>query len=229
LPRFVLAMDAGDHDELEVPVDLLSSKERLVAQVISELPILDKDSIPLDDSCPICLSSFDSLIAEDRDDNVGVTKLNGCGHIFCMKDLTEWIRSFHGSCPTCRNSFLDIRPPSDSDDESSDGGEWIPDEHEEDEDEDAFLDTDDFSETGEFDAEQMELDLEDIWDMEDNEMDWGLTDGDSESFSEGMSSTNLEEGTDEHTLQMDVSVSIHEDEEPEGDGFSDPITTNEPK
>jgi hypothetical protein len=33
----------------------------------------------------------------------------------------------HGTCPSCRHMYLDIRPPTDSDDES-DGGEYIPDE-----------------------------------------------------------------------------------------------------
>lgn len=113
----------------------------------------------------------------------------------------------HGSCPTCRHTFLDIRPPSDSDDESSDGGEWIPDEHEEEEDDDAFLDTDGFTEAGEFDVEQMELDLEDIWDLEDNDMDWGLTDGESEPFSEGdMSSNSPEEEADDHGRRAHPSL-----------------------
>ena len=65
----------------------------------------------------------------------------------------------HGSCPTCRNTFLYIR--SESDDESSDGGEYIPnpDEfEEEDEDPDASAD--------EFQAEYMELDIDEIWQEE---------------------------------------------------------------
>jgi hypothetical protein len=113
----------------------------------------------------------------------------------------------HGSCPTCRNSFLDIRPPSESDDDSSDGGEYIPNEHEEefDEDEDdIYIDTDGFSDPADFAAEPMELELSG-WardgegsdaDVEDEDMEdgteWGLTDEDSSSMSEDGSDAALD-------------------------------------
>ncbi|KDQ64265.1 hypothetical protein JAAARDRAFT_52239 [Jaapia argillacea MUCL 33604] len=138
----------------------LSPKDR-IRLAISTLPNLSTDSIPIDDSCPICLVSFRCLVdcgtstaptsilrpeiaesekletfgdvanewaaeEEDLENARGVTRLDGCGHVFCRKDLIVWISSFHGTCPTCRHTFLDIRPPSDSDDESSDGGEYIP-------------------------------------------------------------------------------------------------------
>lgn len=38
--------------------------------------------------------------------------------------LSEWIHTSRGSCPTCRDLFLVIPEPAD--DESSDGGEYIP-------------------------------------------------------------------------------------------------------
>ena len=116
----------------------------------------------------------------------------------------------HGSCPTCRHIFLNIPSPSESDDESSDGGEYIPNADDfEDDDEDAFLDMDGFSDTDadEFPVEPMDLDSE-VWgdedstvldlgdedpgdlgdaEMDDREQDdsseWGLTDGESESMS----------------------------------------------
>ena len=118
------------------------------------------------------------------------------------------ISNKHGSCPTCRYIFLNIRPPSESDDESSDGGEYIPNADDfEDDDEDAFLDVDGFSEADvdEFPVEPMDLDVE-VWgdvldfgdedpgELGDAEMDdidqddsseWGLTDGESMSSSEG--------------------------------------------
>ncbi|KAF8487567.1 hypothetical protein JB92DRAFT_3101294 [Gautieria morchelliformis] len=53
----------------------------------------------------------------------GVTKLP-CGHLFCMADISEWIHTPRGTCPTCRDLFLVI--PELPDDESSDGGEYIP-------------------------------------------------------------------------------------------------------
>jgi hypothetical protein len=76
--------------------------------------------------------------------------------------------SQHGSCPTCRNTFLYIRP-SESDDESSDGGEYIPNPDEfEEEDEDPFVDTD--ASADEFQTEYMELDVDEIWEEEENRL-----------------------------------------------------------
>lgn len=104
----------------------------------------------------------------------------------------------HGSCPTCRHVFLNIHTPSESDDESSDGGEYIP-SADDSEGEDAFLDMDGSSlaDPDEFLVEPMEawgdedgiLDLdEESGDLEDAEMydgssEWGLTDGESEPMS----------------------------------------------
>lgn len=56
----------------------------------------------------------------------------------------------HGTCPTCRHPFLDIQPPSDSDDESSDGGEYLPDQ----------LDIDAFTDADDFDPEEYERELQ---------------------------------------------------------------------
>lgn len=84
------SLTRGDHADL-----FLTAQERMTV-AISELPTLKKDEIPLDDSCPICLNSFESIY-EGRTHNEGdligltveplelrgVTKLEGCGHIFC--------------------------------------------------------------------------------------------------------------------------------------------------
>lgn len=81
---------------------------------ISRLPDLDeKDIDNIDDSCPICLLSFKSLLdgtAEEvlGESSMGLTKVEACGHIFCMNEcvtvvyaptlsesipsLAEWIR-----------------------------------------------------------------------------------------------------------------------------------------
>ncbi|KAI0637999.1 hypothetical protein C8Q77DRAFT_1088849 [Trametes polyzona] len=139
--------------------------------------------------------------APNPDESVGVTKLVSCGHIFCRACLVEWIRGRHGSCPSCRNVFSSIRPPSDSDNESSDG-DYVPGDDEEDDEDDGFFDSDGFMETESvFDDMDMEEDVEvdadvdideegdaDLWDVEagDASMEnWGLSDGDgSESVSE---------------------------------------------
>ncbi|KAF9462598.1 hypothetical protein BDZ94DRAFT_1260799 [Collybia nuda] len=164
--------------------------ERIKA-IIESLPILSQPSElnDSDDTCPICLMSFTSLM-QDSNPDAGVTKLTACNHVFCRRDLIQWIESRHGSCPTCRHSFLDIRPPSESDDESSDGGEYIPNEQEDefDDDDDVFIDTDGFSDAADY---PMELEYN-AWedgghgsgtDVEDEDMEngtgWELTDEDS--------------------------------------------------
>ncbi|KAI0701168.1 hypothetical protein BC835DRAFT_266150 [Cytidiella melzeri] len=114
--------------------------EESVARTIEQLPKLAAKDVPLDDSCPICLNPFSAIldgsvqnegsaqalnVSPKLGELSGVTKLEGCGHVFCKVDLVEWIRGGHGTCPACRHTFLDIRPMFDSDDESSDG-DYIP-------------------------------------------------------------------------------------------------------
>lgn len=99
--------------------------------------------------------------------------------------------------------FLDIKPPSDSDDESSDGGEYLPDEDEDDE--DLFLlETDGFTDEGELDVDEMDLGMEleeeeDMWADGDDEMEeWGSNgDLESESLSEGDISLDEEQDQDQ--------------------------------
>lgn len=83
----------------EDPFFPMTTLER-IAQVIHRLPALTKEEVPGEDSCPICLMSFAS-IAEGSVQNEGtlemcghdvqlsgVTKLEGCGHVFCR---VEWV------------------------------------------------------------------------------------------------------------------------------------------
>ncbi|KAI0368083.1 hypothetical protein BV20DRAFT_485864 [Pilatotrama ljubarskyi] len=189
----------------------LTVQER-IQLAITKLPTLSNAEIPLQESCPICLNSFDVIVegkaideagaeAPEPGELAGVTKLVACGHIFCRACLVEWIRGRHGSCPSCRNVFSSIRPPSDSDVESSDG-DYVPGDDEEDDEEDGFFDSDGFMDTESvFDDMDIEEDVDvdadvdinedvdgDLW--EDNAADagvdnWGLSDGDgSESMSE---------------------------------------------
>lgn len=76
---------------------LFPSVSDRVKQFIRDLPILPKDQIPVEDSCPICLVPFTEILkgledavepgAEDEDgDERGVTKLEECGHIFCRRE-----------------------------------------------------------------------------------------------------------------------------------------------
>lgn len=64
---------------------------------ISRLPDLDeKDIDNLDDSCPICLLSFRSLLDDTAEEvlgesSMGLTKVEACGHIFCMNECVTFI------------------------------------------------------------------------------------------------------------------------------------------
>ncbi|KAJ6484973.1 hypothetical protein C8R47DRAFT_540480 [Mycena vitilis] len=189
-----------------------SSVEDRIATFIHSLPVLTKEDLDLEDSCPICLNSFETILQES---DSGVTKLN-C-HIFCRRDLVEWIRNLHGSCPTCRFEFLDIHPPG-SDDESSDGGEYIPNEDDEDE-EDAFIDTSDGFTDRDYD---MDLDLEDdMWERSDNEE--MHVSAESEPSSEGDSSMDNQD-------EVEVNVSILEANVQDSlDDSSDEAQAEEPK
>ncbi|KAI9001385.1 hypothetical protein BD414DRAFT_533131 [Trametes punicea] len=200
-------------DELSGPDLPLPVQER-IQLAISQLPLLAKEDIPLQDSCPICLNSFDAIVEgksttdevgreppESADELAGVTKLVACGHVFCRACLVEWIKGRHGSCPSCRHVFSSIQPPSDSDNESSDG-DYVPGDDEEDDEDDGFFDSDGFMETESvFDDMAIEEDIEvntdidmdedvdvELWedDAADASMEnWGLSDGDgSESVSE---------------------------------------------
>ncbi|EAU84747.1 hypothetical protein CC1G_00266 [Coprinopsis cinerea okayama7 len=159
-----------------VPVEV----QEQIKSAVRNLPKLGKHDVEEDEICAICLTPFSAILAEaDAANGVeappsqpvpgsyiedeegecleGITKVDVCGHRFCRRDLSEWIKGFHGSCPTCRQPFLDIRFPSETDDESSDGGEYVPTEDFEDED-DTFEFTDGFSEV---DTPDVDIVLED--------------------------------------------------------------------
>ncbi|KAF8913855.1 hypothetical protein CPB84DRAFT_1757734 [Gymnopilus junonius] len=211
-------MDPTAAAAYELVQDALLTPHSRINLVLSSLPTLHKNDVDLEEQCPICLMPFASIFAEQDEQAQqilplsGLTRL-GCGHVFCRRDLTEWVRSLHGNCPTCRYTFLNIRAQSDSDDESSDGGEYIPNPEElDDDDEDAFLDSIDSFTEADTDAEDfpvhgMDLDVDGMWAAEetsstanrdaemrdediseaeveeDGSSEWGLTDGESESMS----------------------------------------------
>ena len=78
--------------------EFLTLGER-VEHAIAALPTLSREEIPLDDACPICLQSFEAIFGghaqeehatndgppngTDPEEHRGVTKLAGCGHVFC--------------------------------------------------------------------------------------------------------------------------------------------------
>ncbi|KAF7432823.1 hypothetical protein PC9H_004766 [Pleurotus ostreatus] len=200
----------------ELFVGPTSSPHERAAAFIAALPRLHIYDLRrnLDDSCPVCLVPLTMVLAEDDSDigDAGVTKLEGCGHMFCRRDLSVWIRGLHGNCPTCRHVFLDVNPADYSDDESSDD-EFIPD------DDNYHDDTDGLSDFG-MDAE-MDMEMDELWadgddeyyededesggeyedPVERMETDWGLSEGDTSS--EGDSGYPLDELVDD-----DIAVSV---------------------
>ncbi|KAJ7744489.1 hypothetical protein DFH07DRAFT_834492 [Mycena maculata] len=196
-----------------------SSVEDCIATFIHSLPFLSKDVLDAEDSCPICLTSFEALLETDAvegNEECGVTKLD-CGHIFCRKDLLEWIRNLHGSCPTCRSEFLDIHPTQSDDEYSSDGGEYMPGSDDETEEEDGFLDTSEFTDP-DFD---MEIDSDDIWER---------SDGDEMQISpEFEPSTEGDEQDGGFAVEVYVSVTDGDDDQEFFDDSSDEIQAEEPK
>ncbi|KAF7313761.1 RING-type domain-containing protein [Mycena chlorophos] len=101
----------------------LSHEQR--TKLIEDLPRLTESQIHdagHDESlCAICFTPFGALLAEEETalamdspaypiDELGVTKLGAswqCGHFFCRKDISKWIRSGHASCPMCRRSLAE--------------------------------------------------------------------------------------------------------------------------
>ena len=77
----------------EPQVEILTT-QNMIQQAISALPTLTTTDIPLDDSCAICLTAFDAVLAEEAEmkvstqnkEDYGVTKLVDCGHMFCRKE-----------------------------------------------------------------------------------------------------------------------------------------------
>ncbi|KAH9891627.1 hypothetical protein C8Q73DRAFT_700071 [Cubamyces lactineus] len=89
-----------------------------------------------DSTCPICLTSLSALLAEEETaiamdspahpiEQLGVTRLaETCGHIFCRKDIREWLFQGNTTCPTCRRPFVDF-PQEQSDETTERANEQI--------------------------------------------------------------------------------------------------------
>ncbi|KAG8801020.1 hypothetical protein FRC16_001465 [Serendipita sp. 398] len=68
------------------------------------------------EQCGICYNTFAAIIAEEEmllandtpvsERDLGVTKLQTCGHYFCRKDISKWILEGNDACPYCRISLL---------------------------------------------------------------------------------------------------------------------------
>ncbi|KAK0482111.1 hypothetical protein EDD18DRAFT_1202071 [Armillaria luteobubalina] len=93
--------------------DLIHNLPRLTEKQVTDLG--HKDS-----TCPICLTPFAALLAEEEMavamdspalpiEELGVTRLSQewqCGHLFCRRDISRWIQDSHDSCPMCRKALM---------------------------------------------------------------------------------------------------------------------------
>ncbi|EKM51510.1 uncharacterized protein PHACADRAFT_261699 [Phanerochaete carnosa HHB-10118-sp] len=92
---------------------------------ISSLPKLSEHDLisfnEAESSCPICLNQFRTIVTEEEMalamdspatpvQALGVTKLHGCGHIFCRKDILNWLDQGRNTCPSCRHPLIPNLP-----------------------------------------------------------------------------------------------------------------------
>ncbi|KAL1700171.1 hypothetical protein EV121DRAFT_283563 [Schizophyllum commune] len=98
---------------------LLDGLPRLAEQEVERLG--HKESV-----CPICYNTLLAILSEEETaiamdspahpiEELGVTRLAAdwqCGHIFCRRDISKWIRDGHDSCPACRARLVQRSEPS---------------------------------------------------------------------------------------------------------------------
>jgi hypothetical protein len=112
--------------------ELRTSAQQQCQELVGNLPRLQEaDVISLghqDSVCPICFTPVLALLAEEEtalvmdspahpQEELGVTRLAQpwqCGHLFCRRDISQWIRGGHDSCPTCRRPLVAPNAHSDS-------------------------------------------------------------------------------------------------------------------
>jgi len=76
----------------EVIHDALIPTQERIKQMLASLPVLRKEELDLEESCPICLVPFGVVFEEEEleqneeGQTGGVTKLVECRHIFCRKE-----------------------------------------------------------------------------------------------------------------------------------------------
>jgi hypothetical protein len=61
------------------------------------------DAVCQDDSCAICLETFNELESGTE------LCVLGCQHVFCYACIDEWFREGKPDCPTCRKRFASLR------------------------------------------------------------------------------------------------------------------------
>lgn len=80
------------HDLIQ---DALVPTQERIKQLLASLPVLRKEDLDLEESCPICLVPFGTVFEEEEQERErqgaetlagGVTRLVDCRHVFCRKE-----------------------------------------------------------------------------------------------------------------------------------------------
>ncbi|KAH6914945.1 hypothetical protein BKA70DRAFT_1368778 [Coprinopsis sp. MPI-PUGE-AT-0042] len=126
-PEQRLVFDAFASVPMFIPAQNPSPR---VKALLEDLPRLQESDLvkagEREGACSVCYLPFLAILAEEEHASVmqspahpaeelGVTKLSKpwqCGHIFCRRDITKWIREGKDSCPMCRKTLLDPSLPA---------------------------------------------------------------------------------------------------------------------
>jgi len=129
--RATFNSDLSDGEAIQIDINILEeyfpqlfpiSHDPKLMELLEDLPFLKEEDLQSigkhDDSCPICLTPFLAILATEEIatamdspaialQDLGVTQLTqSCGHVFCRKDISAWLRRSHGNCPACRAPVL---------------------------------------------------------------------------------------------------------------------------
>lgn len=90
-----LVMDMHEEDDMDVVLALTT--EQRIERAVQKLPTLAAHEVPTEDSCPICLVPFSTILEGEANglqqvELAGVTKLYGCGHVFCRLECVLLFR-----------------------------------------------------------------------------------------------------------------------------------------
>ncbi|OBZ68998.1 hypothetical protein A0H81_11354 [Grifola frondosa] len=109
-----------EHDTAEVRrMDAMRVELEAFESGLPKLKEADLSALGHEDStCPICLTPFMAVLAEEEmalamdspahaAEELGVTRLvQTCGHVFCRRDIRQWLHLGRRTCPTCRRPFI---------------------------------------------------------------------------------------------------------------------------
>lgn len=81
----------------------LTEEQKIDVTENYELTEEDKDIFP---KCMICLHDFNE---KQEDDDIPITRIKTCGHVFCKECIYQWLDD-HKKCPVCVRDLLENNP-----------------------------------------------------------------------------------------------------------------------